>query len=235
VSTETVTAPYLCAEHHEMNVKFRASSALQKYRERFQQVTRSSLCKPRNEAGFTLTELIIVIVILGVLAAVTLSHFDTSSAKGKALFLGMASVSHDASHFGVSLGTYPTTYSALTNIADSSNNTAGINLANTWNGPYAKPANMDTTGNLLLNQVATGVTVTFAPVTPGANGLPNGLPYQYAVVANNVPPAIANAAVNICNGQSGNTGGANGGVCTLTTGTTDTVYYVFAQNQYAPY
>lgn len=218
-----------------MNVKSRASSALQRYRERFQQVTRSASRDTRNEAGFTLTELIIVLVIVGVLVAVGLSHFNTSSAKGKALFLGMASMAHDASHFGISLGTYPTTYSAMTNIADSSNNTTGINLANTWNGPYAKPANMDAAGNLLLNQVATGVIMTFAPVTPGANGLPNGLPYQYAVVANNVPPAIANAAVNSCNGQSGNTGGANGGVCTLTTGTTDTVYYVFAQNQYAPY
>jgi prepilin-type N-terminal cleavage/methylation domain-containing protein len=230
-----MTTPYLCAEQHAMNIDIRASSALLKYRDRFRKVKSSAEHETRNEDGFTLTELIIVIVILGVLAAVVLGHFDTSSAKGKALFLGMASVAHDASHFGVSLGTYPTTYSALTNIADSGDNTAQLNLANTWNGPYAKPANMNAAGDLVLNQVATGVTLTFAPVTPGANGLPNGLPYQYAVVASNVPPAIANAAVNLCNGQSGNTSGANGGVCSLTKGATDTVYYVFAQNQYAPY
>ncbi|EGQ63811.1 hypothetical protein GGI1_21739, partial [Acidithiobacillus sp. GGI-221] len=151
--------PYLCAEHHEMNVKIRASSALQKYRGKFQRVACLNLRETRNEAGFTLTELIIVLVIVGVLVAVMLSHFNTSSAKGKALFLGMASMAHDATHFGVSLGTYPKHYEAMTNPAFgklAANNTSGISLANTWDGPYAKPANINANGNLVLNQVATG-------------------------------------------------------------------------------
>lgn len=222
-----------------MKIKIQASSAIQKYCERIRHVKSSAAHETLNEAGFTLTELIIVLVIVGVLVAVGLDHFDTSSAKGKALFLGMASVSHDATHFGASLGTYPTVYEALTNptYGDSATyNTSGIDLTNTWNGPYGKPANMNTAGDLVLNQVATGVTITFAPVTPSADGLPNGLPYQYAVVASNVPPAIANAAVNLCNGQANNTGATSGGVCTLkSAGTTDQVYYVFAQNQYGAY
>ncbi|EGQ64073.1 hypothetical protein GGI1_23316, partial [Acidithiobacillus sp. GGI-221] len=69
-------------------------------------------------------------------------------------------------------------------------------------------------------------TVTFAPLTNATPGLTTGLPYQYAVMASNVSPAIANAAVNLCNGQSGNTTAASGGVCTLkSAGTTDDVYY----------
>ncbi len=221
-----------------MIIKKRTLPVLQKYRLPFQSVTHPAPEK-HTESGFTLLELIVVIVILGVLAAVALPYFTTSSAKGKALYLGLVSVSHDASHFGVSLGTYPTHYEAMINNTfgeSAANNTSGISLANTWNGPYAKTANVNASGDLVLNQVGTGVTVTFAPVTPGADGLPSGLPYQYAAVANNVPPAIANAAVNLCNGQSNNTTAASGGSCTLkSNGATDSVYYVFAQNQYGPY
>ncbi|EGQ63809.1 hypothetical protein GGI1_21729, partial [Acidithiobacillus sp. GGI-221] len=59
------------------------------------------------------------------------------------------------------------------------------------------------------------VNLTFRPLGNTAPGLPTGLPYQYAVMAQGVPLAIANAAVNLCNGQSGNTTAANGGVCTM--------------------
>ncbi len=222
-----------------MNIKNRTLSVHQEHCKPSRHGASSPAHGVRGDEGFTLLELIIVIVILGVLAAVALPYFSTDSAKGKALFQGLASVSHDASHFGVSLATYPVHYETMTNKTfgvAAANNTAGIALTTTWDGPYAKPADTDSAGDLVLNQVATGVTVTFAPVTPAANGLPNGLPFQYAVVANNVPLPIANAAVNACNGQSGNTGAASGGLCTLkASGTTAQVYYVFAQNQYGAY
>ena len=222
-----------------MNIKNRTLSVHQEHCKPSRHGASSPAHGVRGDEGFTLLELIIVIVILGVLAAVSLPYFSTDSAKGKALFQGLASVSHDASHFGSSLGTYPLNYEAMMNATigeSAANNTAGVSLATTWAGPYAKPADINTAGQLLLNQVATGVTVTFAAVTPTANGLPKGLPYQYAAVANNVPLPIANAAVNACNGQSANTGATSGGLCTLkASGTTAQVYYVFAQNQYGAY
>ncbi|MHB1641172.1 MAG: type II secretion system protein [Acidithiobacillus sp.] len=190
-----------------------------------------------DETGFTLTELIIVIVILGVLAAITLNHFDTSSAKGKALFLAMTSAAHSAEDFNASLGTHPTVYAALWNpkFGKSQNyNALHLDLANTWDGPYAKPGNTGPDGNLHLNSIASGITIAFQSMAPNNNGSSSvGLEYQFAVVATGVPKAIANAAVNACDGNNGKAGATVTGSCALVQGpgNTDLVYDVFAQSQ----
>lgn len=194
-----------------------------------------------SEAGLTLIQILIAVVIATIFAAVGYLSVNLSSSKGKALYDSMASVAHAADAFDLSLGTYPTIYAAMSNpnFGDSASyNTNGTDLSNTWNGPYAKNRDVGANGNLHLNSIATGITLTFKALTSGSTGaLPTGLAYQYAVVANNVPNAIATQAVNVCNGQANNTGATSGGQCVLVagTGTTSTLYYIFAQNQYGAY
>ena len=189
----------------------------------------------RNEQGFTMVELIIV--ILGILAAITMGALNLNSSKGKSLYLGMASMAHASEVFDASLGAYPTVYAALfdpTYGQSATDNTSGVSLATTWDGPYGKARPISTAGILMLNNIATGITVTYAPLTKGGAGsLPNGLNYQYAIVANNVPKNIATQAVDACNGAQNSSGN---GDCVLVAGTgTDQVYYIFAQNNNGPY
>ena len=206
---------------------------------------RPLLCSEDNrfssEAGLTLIQILIAVVIATIFAAVGYEAINLSSSKGKALYDSMSSIAHAADTFNLGLGTYPTVYAAMSNptFGDSASyNTNGTDLATTWNGPYAKNRDVGTNGNLHLNSIATGLTITFAPLTSTSTGaLPTGLAYQYAVVANNVPNAIATQAVNVCNGQANNTGATDGGQCVLVAGTgkTSTLYYIFAQNQYGAY
>jgi prepilin-type N-terminal cleavage/methylation domain-containing protein len=207
-----------------------------------------------KERGFTLIELIIVLVILGVLSAVGLFFFHTSGAKGKALYQGMAALAEGAEHMNVSTGCYPLYPAALVyqtaGILDS-NNTCGSTLTGTWHGPYIKAMTFSnaTTGTLVLQQISPGLQVSFFAGTSATPGFDtNGLTYQYAVVAENVPAAIAQAAVTACNGVNANAGGATGhgvsgagdvgGACAVEansgtatgSGTLQDVFYVFTQN-----
>lgn len=193
--------------------------------------------KHEGESGLTLIEILIAVVIATIFAGVAFLAVNLSSSKGKALYDAMASVANAAETFNVDLGTYPTVYGAMVDTNYLTDNTTGADLTSTWDGPYAKDKNVGPNGNLHLNNIASGVTITFQPLTNTSPGLTTGLPYQYAVVANNVPNAIATQAVNTCNGEANNTKGKNGGQCTLSPGTgqTSTVYYIFAQTQYGAY
>ncbi|MHB8321428.1 MAG: prepilin-type N-terminal cleavage/methylation domain-containing protein [Acidithiobacillus sp.] len=191
----------------------------------------------RNDDGFTLTELIIVLVIVGVLVAMVLDHFNTSSAKGKALYLAMTSAAHSAEIFNASLGTHPTVYAAMCEPKFGKNpnyNALHLDLANVWDGPYAKPGDTGPDGNLHLNSIASGITIAFQSMAPTNNGSSTvGLAYQFAVVATGVPDAIAHAALNACDGNNGEKGATVTGACALVQGpgNTDLVYDVFAQSQ----
>lgn len=189
------------------------------------------------EAGMSLVSILTAVVIVTIFAAISYAAFSLSGAKSKALYDSMVSIAHSAEHFDLSLGTYPTVYGAMVNttLGDSaSNNTSGISLTNTWNGPYAKDKDISTSGVLHINNIASGATITFG--VPPAN-IPGGLTYEYAVVANNIPPSIAVKAFNVCGGKTSTkpTGTEEAGQCVLVSGTLDTLYYVFAQNQYGPY
>lgn len=194
--------------------------------------------KNAGESGFSLIGILAAGLIMAILAVATYSYLSMSSAKSKALFATFTSVAAAAEHYNMSLGAYPTVYGAMSEPQFESDNTTNTDVTTTWNGPYAKNKNVNTSGVLLLNSIATGATLTFTPLTSGSTGaLPNGLQHQYALVANNIPNSIAHKTTEICNGAHGNSSGTDGGQCVLVKGTggLDQVYYIFAQNQYGAY
>ncbi|MBU2835246.1 hypothetical protein HF673_05460 [Acidithiobacillus thiooxidans] len=191
-----------------------------------------------DESGFSLIGILAAGLIMTILGVATYGFLSLSGSKSKALFATFTSVAAAAEHYNMSVGAYPTVYGAMVDTNFENDNSTNTNVSTTWNGPYAKDKDMNTSGVLLLNSIATGATLTFEPLTSGSTGaLPNGLQYQYALVANNIPPSIAHKTTNICNGAHGNSSGADGGQCVLESGTggLDTVYYIFAQNQYGAY
>lgn len=191
-----------------------------------------------DESGFSLVSILVAALIVTIIGVATYGFVNLSGAKSKALFATFTSVAAAAEHYNMSVGAYPTVYGAMVETNFENDNTTGTNVSTTWNGPYAKDKDMNTSGVLLLNSIATNATLTFVPLTSGSTGsLPNGMPYQYALVANNIPASIAHETTNICNGAHGNSSGADGGQCVLvkSAGGLDQVYYIFAQNQYGAY
>ena len=190
----------------------------------------------QKQSGFTLIEVLVAVFIAAIIASVTYLAINLSSSKGKALYVAMASVAHSAEAFDANLGTYPTVYAALYDPKFGKNpnyNAFRLDLANTWDGPYAKPRNTGPDGNLHLNNIASGITIAFQTMSPGNAGANSGgLGYQFAVVATGVPNAIAHEAVNACNGNNGKNPTASG-ACALVQGpgNTDLVYDVFTQSQ----
>ena len=187
--------------------------------------------------GFTLVEVLITILILSLIAGAAYLALNLSGSKGKALYLAMSSMSRSAQAFNASLGTYPTVYAAMFDPAygkSANYNLEQVNLSATWDGPYAKARRIGPSGNLHLNNIASGVTLVFQSLSSGnAGSAANGLAAQYAVVALNVPPSIAKSAVNYCNG--GKLSAGSSGECVLVqgSGNTDLVYYDFSQTQAA--
>jgi len=186
-----------------------------------------------DESGFSLIGVLAAGLIMTILGVATYGFLSLSGAKSKALFATFTSVAAAAEHYNMSVGAYPTVYGAMVETRFENDNSTNQNVSTTWNGPYAKDKDVDTKGVLLLNSIASNATLTFA----AGKFLPNGLQYQYALVANNIPASIAHKTTNICNGAHGNSSGADGGQCVLAAGKggLDQIYYIFAQNQYGKY
>jgi len=77
--------------------------------------------KVRSEKGFTIVELLIVIVVIGILAAITIVAYNgvTSRANTTAAAATGASVAKKAEAFNAEKSAYPATFAALTGTADS--------------------------------------------------------------------------------------------------------------------
>lgn len=128
--------------------------------------------KIRNKRGFTLVELLVVIVVLAVLAAIVLPKFMNSSNRSKesALKSDLKLVRNAVSLFQADTGNYPATLADLSESTVANVKVAGgaaVKAAD-WHGPYLESVPTDpVSGSALTFDAATG------KVTSSASG--NGL------------------------------------------------------------
>ncbi len=128
----------------------------------------------RKQCGFTLVELLVVIVVLAVLAAIVLPKFVNSSARSKesALQADLRELRNAVSAFQVDTGRYP---NALADLAESDETRvrgadgAAVN-ARDWHGPYIESVPTDpVTGTAFKYDKNTG-KVSSGAVGTGPSG-----------------------------------------------------------------
>ena len=115
----------------------------------------------RNQSGFTLVELLIVVIILGILAAVVIPQFNTAAAESKesALASNLATIRQAVELYKVQHNdTFPgsTLVTLLTNSTDASGDTSGTKY-----GPYIR-------NKFPANPINGLDTVTASSTMPGA-------------------------------------------------------------------
>ncbi|MGB9620488.1 MAG: prepilin-type N-terminal cleavage/methylation domain-containing protein [Armatimonadota bacterium] len=134
--------------------------------------------RARRRRGFTLVELLVVIVVLAVLAAIVLPKFMNSSRRGKesALRSDLKLLRNAVSLFQADTGAYPKTLADLAATSapakglDSSGNEVNI-TATDWHGPYLQEVPNDPVSGSAFNYGTTAPDV--GKVTSSATG--NGL------------------------------------------------------------
>ena len=180
-----------------------------------------------REAGFSLVEVLVALAVLTIISAALIFSFNFAKSKGQVLFSLMHSIGDAAQRFAVDTSCYPYVTGDLFKYslaATDANNSCGFAVGSRWNGPYMKTLPTNTTNNVLVTQIGPQVVLSINDI---GQALPSGTPNQYAVIAGNVPTAIAKQAYTACGGANSN--------CVLVPGTgtppLDLFEYVFAQTQ----
>ena len=141
---------------------------------------------PRPRSGFTLVELLVVIIVIAVLAAVAIPRFMNSSLRSKesALHGDLKLVRNAIAMFYADTGAYPYNFDGLTGAnpptkgLDATGATTTIR-ASDWKGPYLASMPTDPVSGLgLIYSGSTGSNNTIGQVSSSAQGLDtNGIPY----------------------------------------------------------
>jgi prepilin-type N-terminal cleavage/methylation domain-containing protein len=169
-----------------------------------------------SERGFTLLEIMIVIVLLGVLAAVLIPKINLSKSKGSLLVTAMQDYGKALMNFKNDTSCYPTKLAALYDKTQADQSFCGIDLRDTWREPYIQKATFDSSGNIMIGQIVTSAFISILQ-TPNATGT------AWVLRANGIPKDILDEAVKSCNGTNSQVGrctSAPGGA----TGTLDMIF-----------
>lgn len=117
--------------------------------------------RKRSKLGFTLVELLVVIVVLAVLAAIVLPKFMNSSVRSReaALRTDLKLMRNAVSLFQADIGKYPLTLADLaqTDKTKVKASDGGVVSAADWHGPYIEAVASDpVSGNAFSYDAATG-------------------------------------------------------------------------------
>jgi prepilin-type N-terminal cleavage/methylation domain-containing protein len=171
------------------------------------------------QQGFTALEMMVVIAILGILAAVVIPKISLSKSKGELLYSTMVDYGKALSNFKNDTACYPTKLAALYDQTQADQSFCGIDLRQTWREPYIKKTTFDGSGNISITNIVTGATVTILQ-QPSATGT------AWILRATGIPNDILSQALAACNGAKGQVG-----MCTSTPGAaTGTLDFTFDEN-----
>lgn len=194
------------------------------------QLSPTRTCGRGREDGFTLTELIVVVVVLAVLSTVSLFVVNMAPSRGRALYHEITGTIQAAQYFAHNTGCYPADMAILINPGHTDGGTGldgcQADLAH-WHGPYLQGAvtnglnvalGDDITGeqNGILS-IQTGTWLAGIASMAGRGGT------EIALVAGPVTPQIQAAFCRRCDGCSP----ASGQSACFTLGANE-VGYVFA-------
>ncbi len=145
-------------------------------------------------AGFTLLELVVAIVLLGVLASVTVVSFDGSRSRGQLLITAMQEYANALTRMKADTACFPARLSALALRSEAEVSLCQVSLVAQWNGPYVRDARTNGSGQVLLDQIAPQLLLDLQ-TGAGANG-----GTAYLIQASHVPGDILAQALLACNG-----------------------------------
>lgn len=157
----------------------------------------------RGQGGFTLPEIFVAVVVVGIMVAVLVMNVDTNGPKATALLSNLKTMADATLVMGADMPCFPNKTGALVNktyATGATNSNCNTDLSSRWRGPYIQTAQLNTTGNIILPEVHPSATVT---IVRGNNVNGNGNTTQWYLMVTNVPQAVADALQERCNGQAG--------------------------------
>ncbi len=152
--------------------------------------------------GFTLLELVVAIVLLGVLASVTVFSFDGSRSRGQLLVTAMQEYANALTRMKADTACFPARLSALALRNEAEASLCQVSLVQQWNGPYVRDARTNGSGQILLDQIAPQLLLDLQT----GSGINGGI--AYLIQASHVPGDILAQAMTACNGVAPGSEGA---------------------------
>jgi general secretion pathway protein G len=156
--------------------------------------------------GFTLIELIIVLVILGLLAGVVTSNYNPDSAKAKVLLTNNKEVADTLLRFRMDTGCYPKNMQALFDQTKTLSNTVAYFCAkgaqqNSWRGPYITPIRegQDEAGTGTISGSLSSDNISPAAYTKIYHDTAANFHYYY-ILTEKLPDSIAQEYMSTCLG-----------------------------------